>query len=54
MNAPTSWHDQIAVVTGGGGSIGAAIVAHLGALGARVASADLNMAEGYHPDPSPF
>jgi glucose 1-dehydrogenase len=35
------WSGQIAIVTGGGGSIGAAIVAHLAALGARVAWSDI-------------
>ena len=50
MDGHTSWHDQIAVVTGGGGSIGAAIVAQLGALGARVAAGDLNIAEERHSD----
>jgi len=37
----TTWSDQIAVVTGARGSIGAAIAAHLSALGARVVSGDL-------------
>lgn len=37
---PSIWDDQIAVVTGAAGSIGAAIADHLAALGARVAGSD--------------
>jgi NAD(P)-dependent dehydrogenase (short-subunit alcohol dehydrogenase family) len=34
---PETWADEVAVVTGAAGSIGAAIADHLAALGARVA-----------------
>jgi glucose 1-dehydrogenase len=37
------WDEQVAVVTGASGSIGAAIAEHLSALGAAVAGADLTM-----------
>ncbi len=36
----SGWTDELALVTGGAGSIGGAIVAHLSALGARVAWCD--------------
>jgi glucose 1-dehydrogenase len=47
---PSIWSDQIAVVTGGAGSIGAAIADHFGALGARVGAADLSVPPGAGPN----
>jgi glucose 1-dehydrogenase len=38
---PETWTNEIAVVTGAAGSIGAAIADHLAALGARVAGSDM-------------
>ena len=43
MEPTELWPEQVAVVTGAAGSIGAAIAEHLGKLGARVASADLTL-----------
>lgn len=37
------WNDQVAVVTGATGDIGAAICRHLSELGARVSGSDLNV-----------
>ena len=40
------WTDQVAVVTGATGAIGAAICTHLGELGARVSGSDRVVAPG--------
>ena len=41
---PETWANEIAVVTGAAGSIGAAIADHFAALGARVAGSDMKAA----------
>ena len=48
MCTMATWGDQIALVTGTAGSIGGAIAKRLSALGARVATSDMQAVIGAH------
>lgn len=45
MTTATPWAEEVAIVTGASGSIGAAIAEHLAGLGARVAASDVSVGD---------